>query len=167
MGWGYVMVPFVAWLIAGSTKFTINSIRVRRLAFDKIGYGYLPSNHSAIVSSVATLVAFREGVDHPAFGVSLTLAFIVMLDANSLRRQIGRQAEVINRMNDNLKKSWGQIYDAQSPPYDLRDTCVSSSLELVKQEKELLCERMGHTRLEIAAGIGVGIFTAWLVHQFF
>ena len=27
---------------------------------------------------------------HPAFGVAVALAFIVILDANSLRRQIGR-----------------------------------------------------------------------------
>ncbi len=94
----YLVTPFLAWLVAGSSKFTVNSIRAKQLAFGLIGYGGFPSNHSAIVSSMAALIAFKEGIDHPAFGVALALAFIVLLDANSLRRQIGKQAEVINRL---------------------------------------------------------------------
>ncbi len=134
MSAGYAIVPFVAWLIAGSLKFAINSVRSRQLSFRQIGYGGLPSNHSAIVSSVAALVALREGINHPAFGVATALAFIVMLDANSLRRQIGKQAEVINK-----------LLEKQGEPPSLR-------------------ERMGHSKTEILAGIATGIFSAWLVN---
>jgi acid phosphatase family membrane protein YuiD len=130
----YVVTPFMAWLFAGSTKFIINSIKVKQLAFGQIGYGGLPSNHSAIVSSMAALIALRDGFTSPAFGVALTLAFIVMLDAASLRRQIGKQAVMINR----LAKEFG--------------------------ESTTIRERMGHTRLEILTGVFVGIATAWLVH---
>jgi len=91
-------MPFIAWLVAGCTKFAVNSIRAKQLAFGLIGYGGFPSNHSAIVSSMAALIAFQEGIEHPAFGVALALSFIVLLDANSLRRQIGKQAEAINRL---------------------------------------------------------------------
>ena len=94
----YLITPFVAWLVAGCLKFAINSLRAGRPAFGLIGYGGLPSNHSAIVSSTAALIALRDGMTHPAFGVAVTLAFIVMLDANSLRRQIGRHAEAINTL---------------------------------------------------------------------
>lgn len=137
MDLGYAVAPFAAWLIAGSTKFVINSIKADQLAFGQVGYGGLPSNHSAIVSSAATLVAIREGVNHPAFGVAVALAFVVMLDANSLRRQVGRHAEAINCLNAN------------------------------NGDKKLLRERMGHTRLEIGSGIAVGIFSAWGVDLFF
>ena len=126
----YAITPFLAWLAAGALKFVINSVKVRRLAFGLIGYGGLPSNHSTIVSSMAALIAFREGISHPAFGVAVTLAFIVMLDAHSLRRQVGKHAVVINRL-------------AEGRP-ELR-------------------ERMGHTRLEIAAGIALGITVAAVV----
>ena len=136
MDLSYALTPFLAWLVAGVLKFTINSIKADQLAFGLIGYGGLPSNHSAIVSSVAALIAFKEGLEHPAFGVALALAFIVMLDANSLRRQVGKHAEAINRLNA-----------------DRPDTTP-------------LRERMGHTRLEIAAGILVGVgvaaLTAWV-----
>lgn len=96
----YLITPFFAWLVCGITKFVVNCLKERRLAFDLIGYGGMPSNHSAIVSSMASLVAFREGIDTSAFGVALTLAFIVILDAGSLRKQIGKQAQSINQLEN-------------------------------------------------------------------
>ena len=132
----YLITPFLAWLIAGCLKFLINSIKAKKLAFGLIGYGGLPSNHSAIVSSMAALIAFKEGINSPAFGVALTLAFIVMLDANSLRRAVGKHAVAINQLAKN-------------------NTEVAS-----------LRERMGHTKLEILAGIVVGILVAFMIYSF-
>lgn len=99
MDFSYLITPFVAWLVTGCSKFAINSLRARRLAFDLIGYGGMPSNHSAIVGSMATLIALREGIGSSAFGVALTLAYIVLLDANSLRRQVGLQAARLNLLS--------------------------------------------------------------------
>lgn len=130
----YLITPFVAWLVAGITKFIVNSIRAKQLAFGLIGYGGLPSNHSAIVSSMAMLIALKEGITHPAFGVAITLAFIVMLDANSLRRQVGKHATAINHLQQESR-----------------------------QTSEPLRERMGHTRIEILAGILVGCLVAYLL----
>lgn len=101
----YGLTPFFAWLLAGCSKFAINSLRARRLAFDLIGYGGMPSNHSAIVCSMAVLIALREGVAHPAFGVAVTLAFIVLLDANSLRKQVGLHAQAINALSAEGQKA--------------------------------------------------------------
>lgn len=131
MDLSYLLTPFIAWLIAGCLKFLINSIRAKKLAFSLIGYGGLPSNHSAIVSSMATLIALKEGIEHPAFGVAITLAFIVMLDASSLRRQVGKQALAINKLATNV--------NADHAP---------------------LRERMGHTPIEILAGVLTGILVA-------
>ncbi|MBB2486784.1 divergent PAP2 family protein [Mitsuaria sp. WAJ17] len=133
MDMAYLVTPFLAWLVAGSLKFLINSIRARRWAFGLIGYGGLPSNHSAIVSSTAALIALREGLGHPAFGVALTLAFVVMMDARSLRRQVGRHAEAINRL---AGEAPGQVP---------------------------LRTRMGHSALEIVAGVATGAGVALLV----
>lgn len=133
----YVLSPFLAWLVAGAMKFVINSIKAKRLAFGLIGYGGLPSNHSAIVSCIAALIALKEGFGHPAFGVAITLAFIVMLDANSLRRQVGKHAAALNRMAASTN-SHG-----------------------------ILRERMGHVPIEIVAGILVGIGVAAAMHLVF
>jgi acid phosphatase family membrane protein YuiD len=133
MDFSYLLTPFAAWLVAGVMKFAINSIKAKQLAFHLIGYGGLPSNHSAIVSGMVALIALKEGVDQPAFGVALTLAFIVIVDANSLRRQVGNHAKVINKL---AAESKGH--------QDLR-------------------EQMGHSRVEITAGILVGIAVAFAV----
>lgn len=137
MDFSYALTPFLAWLTAGSMKFIINSIKAKQLAFGQIGYGGLPSNHSAIVSSMAALIALKEGIAHPAFGVALTLAFIVILDANSLRRQVGKHAVVINK------------------------------LAIAMPDHQTLRERMGHTRIEIAAGVLVGTAVAAVIAMIF
>ena len=130
MDYTYALTPFLAWLVAGVLKFVINTVKAGQLAFGLIGYGGLPSNHSAIVSSMAALIAFKEGIGHPAFGVAITLGFIVMLDANSLRRQIGKHAAEINK------------------------------LAIASTDRQPLRERIGHSRVEIVAGILVGVLVA-------
>ena len=134
MDLSYLLTPFVAWFIAGCLKFSINSIRAKKLAFGLIGYGGLPSNHSAIVSSIATLIAIKEGIGHPAFGVAISLAFIVVLDASSLRRQVGLQAVAINKL------------------------AISSGIDHI-----YLRERMGHSPVEIIAGVITGFLVAILI----
>jgi uncharacterized protein len=123
----YLVTPVLTWLVVGPIKFFINSARQRRWAFNLVGNGGFPSNHSSVVTSMATLIALREGMDSPAFGVACALAFIVMIDANSLRQHVGRQAAAINRLAAGA---------AGHTP---------------------LRERMGHTLVEISGGICTGI----------
>ena len=132
----YVFTPLVAWLIAGTSKFVINTLKAKQLAFSQIGYGGLPSNHSAIVSSSAAIIAIREGVSTPALAVAVALVFIVVLDASSLRKQVGMHAKIINRLNE-------------------------------EDQKKMLRERMGHTYIEIFAGIITGIFSAYVVNSLY
>ena len=135
MGYSYLITPFLTWLVAGILKFIINTIKSKKLAFGLIGYGGLPSNHSAIVSSMVVLIALKQGFNNPSFGVAIALAFIVMLDANSLRRQVGKHAQVINKLTEHLN------------------------------DKVTLRERMGHSRIEIGAGIIVGSLVAFTVNS--
>jgi acid phosphatase family membrane protein YuiD len=102
MDLSYLLTPLLTWLVVGPIKFAITSVRQRRLAFNLIGNGGFPSNHSAVVTSMATLIALHEGIGHPAFGVAVTLAFIVMIDANSLRQHVGRHAAAINRLSNGM-----------------------------------------------------------------
>jgi acid phosphatase family membrane protein YuiD len=133
----YLVTPLLTWLVVGPIKFLINSARQRRWAFKLVGNGGFPSNHSSVVTSMATLIALREGMGHPAFGVAVTLAFIVMIDANSLRQHVGRQAHAINRLaKDDAGHTW-------------------------------LRERMGHTLVEIAGGICTGIAMGFIVNALF
>ncbi len=133
MDFTYALTPFLAWFLAGGIKFVINSVKARKPAFSLIGCGGLPSTHSAVVSSMAALIAWREGIDNAMFGLAVTLAFIVFLDASGIRVRVGKQAAAINQMAEGRNG-------------------------LIPQR-----ERMGHTWVEIMAGIGIGVLTAWLV----
>lgn len=137
LSFSYVLTPFLAWFVAGFSKFIINSIKTKQFAFGLIGYGGLPSNHSAIVSSMAALISLKKGIVQPAFGVAVTLAFIVMLNAGSLRRQVGRHAAAINELTADRVKH------------------------------QALRERMGHTCVEIATGSAVGIVVVFLSTGFY
>jgi acid phosphatase family membrane protein YuiD len=133
----YLVTPLLTWITVGPIKFLINSLRARQWAFNLVGNGGFPSNHSAVVSSMATLIALREGIGHPAFGVAVTLCFIVIIDANSLRQHVGRQAAAINRLAEGKAGHKG------------------------------LRERMGHTVVEICGGLATGIAIGHLVHALF
>ncbi|OON63708.1 acid phosphatase [Massilia sp. KIM] len=130
----YLVTPVLTWMVVGPIKFLITSARQRRWAFNLVGNGGFPSNHSSVVTSMATLIALREGMGHPAFGVAVTLAFIVMIDANSLRQHVGRHAVAINRLHEG------------------------------KTDYVILRERMGHTLVEIGGGIATGIGMGFLIN---
>ncbi|APO88554.1 divergent PAP2 family protein [Marivivens sp. JLT3646] len=134
MDLSYTFTPFLTWFVAGLLKFIVNSFKVKKLAFGLIGNGGLPSNHSAIVSSIVTLVALKEGFDHPSFGVAMAFGLIVLLDANGLRLHVGYHAEAINKLTASL-----------SDFHKLR-------------------ERMGHTIIEIIAGIILGASVAFCMN---
>ena len=135
----YLVTPLITWILVGPIKFLINSARTRQWAFGLVGNGGFPSNHSAVVTSMATLIALREGIGHPAFGVAVTLCFIVMIDANSLRQHVGRQAAAINRL----------------------------AAETASAAHTHLRERMGHTLVEIAGGLCTGVAIGFLVNALF
>ncbi len=129
----YIVAPLVAWLVAGSLKFLLNSILARRLAFQEIGLGRLPSTHTTIVSTMAFLVGLREGFATPLFGIALTLAWIVILDAMDLRRRIEQQSTALNRL--------GASSTGWKP----------------------LRERIGHRPHEVLAGIVTGLACAYVL----
>jgi acid phosphatase family membrane protein YuiD len=137
MDLAYLVTPFLTWIVVGPIKFLINSARQRRWAFDLIGNGGFPSNHTATVTSMATLIALREGMSHPAFGAAVALCFIVMVDANGLRQHVGRHASTINLLAGD------------------------------REDHRKLRERMGHTLLEIGGGIVTGILIGNLVYKLF
>lgn len=93
------------------TLFTVQSIK---LATDGIkgnfnlksvfsAYGGMPSTHSAVVFSIATMVAYREGIESTAFAIAAVFASIVIIDAMVLRGYIDKQGAVINSLLKELK----------------------------------------------------------------
>ena len=89
----------------------------------------MPSSHSAVVTSLATLVGKYEGVETSIFAVALIMAFIVMYDACNLRKAVGNQAKFLN---DLLKEKNTTNY-------------------------EKFQELTGHTVIQVIAGFIIGL----------
>jgi uncharacterized protein len=121
-----LILPVFAWFTAGTTKFLVNSVLSRSLATNMVGLGGWPSNHSTIVSSVFFYLLFSLS-DPKIVLVSFTVMGIVCIDASGLRRHVGRQAQVLNKL--------------------ARETGV---------EHTTLRERVGHTEFQIISGICIG-----------
>ncbi len=132
----YIILPFLSWFVAGCLKFVINFVRFGKNALKKVGYGGLPSNHTTIVFSMPAYIGFENGIGEPAFGACLTLAFIVIMDAMDLRRKVGKHAAGLNALNEKLNPS--------NAPTPLR-------------------ERVGHSPIEVCAGIVLGVSLGYLV----
>src|SRR5437016_8578831 len=62
----------------------------------------MPSSHSAIVMGLTTAIGKHSGIASAPFAIALIFTFVVMYDAAGLRRAAGRQAEVLNRLVEDL-----------------------------------------------------------------
>ncbi len=97
-----IAIPFITLLLAEAVKATIDMIR-RRGKIRFINPGGMPSGHSAFVSSLVVVVAYRDGIESTAFMISAVIALIVMYDAVNLRNEAGLHAKAINKLNSRAK----------------------------------------------------------------
>lgn len=129
----YIYVPILLWACVQTFKVIWELIKTKKFNFKRImGAGGMPSSHSAVVVSLATLIGKYEGVQTSIFALSLIFAFVVMYDAAGVRRAAGKQATLLNKI-------------VQTPGL--------STLQV--QEK--LVEVLGHTPIQVFAGAAIGL----------
>ena len=129
----YLLPPLLAWAIAQAAKLTLTSVRERRLNLRVLAVtGGMPSSHSAIVAGLTTAIGKHSGPSSASFAIALIFTFVVMYDAAGLRRAAGRQAEVLNRLVEDLVHMRG-VQEAR------------------------LRELLGHTPIEVLAGALIGL----------
>lgn len=132
-----IVVTMVSWLLAQSIKLIIDKIRFREVDFTRIvGAGGMPSSHSAFVTSLATSIAFQNGLNSTEFALAFSFAAVVMYDAAGVRRSAGKQAVVLNKI----------VHDLYSKEHTIK--------------KERLKELIGHSPVEVFAGAVLGILVA-------
>ena len=103
-----IAIPFVAILLAEVLKALIDIVSKRgKIRF--INPGGMPSGHSAFVTALVVVVAYREGVESTLFMISAVIALIVMYDAITLRNEAGLHAKTLNKLKPgaNLQESLG------------------------------------------------------------
>jgi acid phosphatase family membrane protein YuiD len=131
-----LMITLLAWAIAQSTKVILGVIREKRFNFRWfIGTGGMPSSHAAGATALATSCGLNLGFDSAIFALAVVFAIVTMFDAQGVRRSTGKQAELLNRLMDDIY--WkGKI------------------------EEEKLKELIGHTPVEVFVGAIMGFFIA-------
>lgn len=135
------LTVLMSWLLAQTVKVAIGVIRDKRFNFKWfVGTGGMPSSHAATVSALATSTGFTYGFSSPFFAIAFFLAFIIMFDAQGVRRQSGRQAEVLNKIIEDIYLQKG-----------------------VKQER--LIELLGHTPIQVFAGAALGVIVTIICYR--
>uniref|UniRef100_A0ACD5T852 Uncharacterized protein n=1 Tax=Avena sativa TaxID=4498 RepID=A0ACD5T852_AVESA len=131
----------VAFAVAQAAKVVLTSVVERRWSLRMLcSSGGMPSSHSALCTALTASVALCHGVHDALFPVCLGFSLIVMYDATGVRRHAGMQAEVLNKIVEDL---------FQGHPISDRKL------------KELL----GHTPSQVFAGAFLGILVAWFCCQ--
>ncbi|NLC92591.1 MAG: divergent PAP2 family protein [Treponema sp.] len=75
--------------------------------------GGMPSSHSALVTSLCTSIAFRDGICSDLFILSLSFFLVVIRDAFGVRRSSGLQSKKINLLGKELEEK--KIIDTYKP----------------------------------------------------
>ena len=132
-----LFAALIGWFLAQALKIPIYYLVEGKWDWHRFhGSGGMPSSHTAMVVSASIMVGALNGFDSSLFAAALVFSSVVMYDATGVRRETGRQAEVINQI--------------------LQDVLINgrpiSNVEL----KELV----GHKPTEVAAGALLGIAIA-------
>ena len=75
--------------------------------------GGMPSAHAAAVASLTIGIGRRSGFTSSSFALAFVFAAVVLVDAATLRVQVGKQASIINaslKGNEKLKESVGHSF---------------------------------------------------------
>ena len=134
----YIYIPILLWFGIQLFKLLYDLVTTKKFNFKRIlGAGGMPSSHSAVVTSLATLIGKNIGVGTPLFAMALIFAFVVMYDAAGVRRAAGKQARLLNK---------------------IVETPGLSGLEV----SERLVEVLGHTPLQVVVGAVIGVVAGLL-----
>lgn len=113
-------------------KLILNSIRELKFDFRwLIGTGGMPSAHTAGAMALCTMAGLQLGFDSHIFAITAIFAVITMFDAQGVRRSIGHQAIMLNKI-----------------------------IEEGKIDEEKLKELIGHTPIEVFVGAIIGVLVA-------
>lgn len=135
-----LIISFVAWFAAQTLKVVGGFIRQRRLDMSFfVRSGGMPSSHTALVTSLATSVGILQGFNSVEFAIAAVFSSIVMYDAAGVRRSVGQQSVILNRILQELRQGRSKDFE-----HDVR-------------------ELIGHTPFQVFGGalLGAGIALLW------
>ena len=140
----YLLSPIVAFIIAQGIKVWLRSKSRKITWHDLFSYSDMPSGHTAVVISLVSIIALRQGIESPIFACACVYAMIVITDAIGLRNYLGSHGKTLNVLVDDLKED--DFLDRRYP-------------------KQL--EKIGHTPLQVLIGALIGAMVSLTSHLLF
>lgn len=105
----YMIIPIITAVISQCIKIFIEFIKNKKFSLERLtfGMGGMPSTHSAVVSSLSTVIYLDYGISS-FFAVTLIFSLIIIYDSMGIRYESGRQAKIINEITGgNLEEKIG------------------------------------------------------------
>ena len=137
-----LIAGLTAWLLAQIIKLPLDYFRTRKWNWSlMLTTGGMPSSHSSLMTATVFAIGLYHGFADPVFALGVAITMVVVYDAAGVRQQAGIHAQRINVLFDEL---------LHGHPVNQRD----------------LREVLGHTPLEVAGGILLGLVVGaaqWLI----
>lgn len=138
----FLLVSLSSWFVAQVLKTILYALETRKLDITRLfGDGGMPSGHSATVTSLAVFSGLSFGFDSFQFAATAILAIVVCHDAMGVRLETGKQAIKINEIIE--------AFELLAP-----DKISEANLK----------EFVGHTPIQVLAGILLGILNAVVMY---
>ncbi|WP_298705142.1 divergent PAP2 family protein [uncultured Veillonella sp.] len=135
------------WFIAQAIKFVIVLLQAKRFQWERlVGSGGFPSSHTSLVIALTTALGYKHGLGSDLFVIALVFSLIVMYDASGVRREAGRQAQILNQLLTHFK---------------------SRDIPVYMESGRMLKELLGHTPFEVFGGAILGYIVASVMYYNF
>jgi len=139
-----LVAPVTAWLIAQISKTLLHTFINKTFIPERlVGGGGMPSAHSATVCALSTATLLCYGAGSFEFAMAVIFSIVTMYDAMGVRRETGRQGEVLNDLVELLNKMGKDV-----------------------GPEKALKELVGHTPLQVLVGAILGIVVALVMNNF-
>lgn len=133
MNYYILLLPIISGFIAQLIKFLLKSNKQKLNFKNLLTYAGMPSGHSAMVVSLATIIVLEEGFKSPLFAITFIFALIVIRDALGIRRYLGEHGKILNVLVKDLGDD--KVLDEKYPH---------------------LLEKIGHTPVQVFVGSLIG-----------
>ncbi len=141
----YIALPIIAFALAQGTKFLLKTKKQKKLKWQNLfSYSDMPSGHTAVVVSLATIIGLMEGISSPLFALAFVFMAVVITDAIGLRNYLGQHGKTLNILVKDLEED--DFLDDQYPQ---------------------LLEKIGHTPVQVIIGALIGLLVSLIAWSIF
>ena len=132
-----IILPLFAALVAQISKMFIHTNHVGVSVKNLTAYSGMPSGHTALMTSLTTIVGLTQGVNSPIFALTLVMMILVVRDALGIRRYLGEHGKILNMLVKDLDND-----------------------HVLEKHYPHLLERVGHTPAQVLVGGVIGVTVA-------